>query len=94
VDRWESGTLGVIVTPLSLRRSSRLRTTKAERSRLSRSHTRSLNLSDADQPQQRRRNGRLSIPLPFEEALRKAVKAEPPEKVKKSAPGRKRAAKR
>jgi hypothetical protein len=40
------------------------------------------------------RNGRLVIPLPFEQAVKKALKAKPPEKVKKSAPRRKRAAKR
>lgn len=41
-----------------------------------------------------KRNGRLAIPLPFEDAVKRALKAKPPEKVKKSAPGRKRPAKR
>jgi hypothetical protein len=42
-----------------------------------------------------RRNGRLAIPLPFEEAVKKALKAKPPEKPERKPRSRpKRAAKR
>lgn len=37
-----------------------------------------------------RRNGKLNIPLPFEDALKAATETRPPEKPKKKRPAKKR----
>lgn len=34
----------------------------------------------SDQPKQPQRNGKLSIPMPFEDAVKAALKVKPPEK--------------
>lgn len=47
----------------------------------------------ADDPGPPPRNGKLSIPMPFDDALRAALKVKPPEKAPRKPRGKKRASK-